>query len=616
MSAQNKDNDLINPLKVGDVDFLVTSAIERCPSTMMARELAMNAIEAAKKDISGKGEVRIIAKNMAQFPGVPKLAIWNNGPGMTDTDLLHIGNIAASLKPLGLDKNFGMGAKVASLNVNHFGLRYRSCCNGIVHQIVLGKIGDVFGFLRQPLGDGTLETVLDVTDMVKNEGEYPLTSDWTEVTLLGNRADQNTVIDPYGNGKAPRQWLIDALYHRFYRIPSNVTIMFEYGTHARDNNRTLFTIDERISSNKYGQFETVTTPEGLKIHYVYDPPLADASGKNKSYSGYFVSTPAHVAIVYRDEMYDVNRSTTWSSMAPEFGVSFGSRHVVIHVELPDDFGVMPEGYRRFLQLDGGDQHQIEVREFAGIVRENMPEWLAEIIRGYGPKPSTSANAIERELQDLLNRLSVGSAGLRVQTEGDCDATEGNGRGEAPAKKRNNSSNPDPKPGNDMAPTRYQEVVGGAKRAAHAQTRETAPKIHWLDADEQIEERDLVNRATRYVQASNELFINCQYQVVEQITDFLHSQFAGVVATLGDKVRVEARAIAINVVTTRSGRAVVFAKAKMNAHAWSSDNVDQACTPECLSIVCDDWNDVAGDAVSELRMVLGLSARQARSARAA
>lgn len=613
----NIDEDLISPLRVADTDFLVTSAIERCPSTMMARELIMNAIEAARQDVSGKGEIRIIPKKMPQFPEAVKLAIWNNGPGMTDTDLLHIGNIAASLKPLGLDKNFGMGAKVASLNVNQFGLRYRSCRNSIVHQIVLGKLGGKFGFLRQPLEGGTLETVIDVSEIVKSEGDYSLDHDWTEVTLLGNSDNQDTVTDPYGDGKTPRQWLVDALYHRFYRIPNNVSIMFEYGTHARDNNRTLFTIDHRINAEKYGRSETITTVDGLKIRYVYDPPLSDESGKNKSYSGYFVSTPAHVGLVFKDEMYDVRRANSWATIAPEFGVSFGSKHVIIHVELPDDFGVVPEGYRRFLQLDGGDQHQIEVREFATLVRENMPPWLTDIIRSYGPKPSSMANIIERELQDLLNSLSISSTSLREVSDGDKEVDVGGGRGEGPKREpRHGDSNPDPKPGKDTKPTRYQEVVGGAKKASYTQNRETAPKIHWLNDEEQIEERAIINRSARYVQESNELFINCRYPVIEQISEHLHRHYAGAVVTLGDKVRETARAIAINIVTTKAGRAVVYAKAKLNVHAWTPEDVDHACNPECLSIVCDDWNDVAAEAVHEMKRSLGLSARQAREARAA
>ena len=37
----------VTPLRVADEDFLVASMIERCPKTMMIRELVMNAIEAA-----------------------------------------------------------------------------------------------------------------------------------------------------------------------------------------------------------------------------------------------------------------------------------------------------------------------------------------------------------------------------------------------------------------------------------------------------------------------------------------------------------------------------------------------------------------------------------------
>ena len=37
----------ITKLRVGDEDFLVASMIERCPKSMMLRELVKNALEAA-----------------------------------------------------------------------------------------------------------------------------------------------------------------------------------------------------------------------------------------------------------------------------------------------------------------------------------------------------------------------------------------------------------------------------------------------------------------------------------------------------------------------------------------------------------------------------------------
>jgi hypothetical protein len=320
-------------------------------------------------------------------------------------------------------------------------------------------------------------------------------------------------------------------------------------------------------------------------------------------------------------MYDVRKSNAWSSIAPEFGVSFGSRHVVIHVQLPDDFGVIPDAYRTRLQLDGGDQHQIEIREFADLVRENMPDWLAEIIRGYGPQPSASATDIERELQSLLNALSVGSTGLRVKTDSEKEVEEGTGRGEAEIAPhrtgpRNDTTSPGGRGGDAPAPSRYHEVVGGAKRAAHAHMRETAPKIHWLDDEETIVERNVDGKAGCFVQTSNELFINCRYAAVELITAHLSKMFAGLVATLGDRVPETAREIAISIVTTRVGRAVIYAKAHLNSHRWTAEDVERACQPECLSVVCDDWIDAMSAADHQMKKRLGLSAKQARDARAA
>jgi len=102
----------VTPLDVADEKFLVASLIERCPKTMMIRELMMNALEAARHAPEGQRLVEITAQ---PIDGVNKLAIWNTGPGMDAAELLRICNIASSIgKEKGLTGNFGMGAKVAS----------------------------------------------------------------------------------------------------------------------------------------------------------------------------------------------------------------------------------------------------------------------------------------------------------------------------------------------------------------------------------------------------------------------------------------------------------------------------------------------------------------------
>jgi hypothetical protein len=369
--------DEVAELRVDDQSFLVKSMIERCPKTMMIRELFKNAIEAAEQAPIGKGRVEFSVTH--EF-GSPKLAIWNNGAGMDDEELARMTNLAASIgKQKGLDLNFGMGAKVASLPSNRHGLVYRSCKGGIVHETILCERDGVYGRLRfrdesgEELGD-----VVDVTEAIRVSGDHDLDEDWTEVILLGNRPDQNTALDPYdGNPSVKKFWLANALYHRFYRVPP-VKVVLGEGTHARDNNRNFETIPARIEKGVFTQWETVALKNGLKIHYIYDAAFNDTS-HNASISGAIASALSTCAIVYRNEMYSVATGRQWTIEAPSFGISFGAKHVSVHIELPDDARVRPEAYRQFLRYIDGEQEQVDASHFAVEVLENRPEWLVELI---------------------------------------------------------------------------------------------------------------------------------------------------------------------------------------------------------------------------------------------
>ena len=101
----------VSALRVADEAFLVASTIERCPKTMMLRELVVNAIEAAGK---ADGE-RLVELTTRRIDGIAKLCIINTGPGLSAEELYRICDLASSLgKTTSLDGNFGMGAKVAS----------------------------------------------------------------------------------------------------------------------------------------------------------------------------------------------------------------------------------------------------------------------------------------------------------------------------------------------------------------------------------------------------------------------------------------------------------------------------------------------------------------------
>lgn len=128
-------SDEISPIQINDRAFLIASTIERCPKTMMLRELMMNALDAAS---FAPASQRYVIFRVKPFDGVPKLAIWNTGPGMDADELYQMCDLAASIrKDLGLAGNFGMGAKVTSLPSNRLGLRCRSCKEQCVHEVIL-----------------------------------------------------------------------------------------------------------------------------------------------------------------------------------------------------------------------------------------------------------------------------------------------------------------------------------------------------------------------------------------------------------------------------------------------------------------------------------------------
>jgi hypothetical protein len=95
----------VTALEVADEDFLVASLIERCPKTMMLRELMMNALEAAQHAPDGRRLVEISAQNI---DAADKLTIWNTGPGMDAPELLKVSNIASSLGKAREDIHFGL----------------------------------------------------------------------------------------------------------------------------------------------------------------------------------------------------------------------------------------------------------------------------------------------------------------------------------------------------------------------------------------------------------------------------------------------------------------------------------------------------------------------------
>lgn len=465
---------------------------------------------------------------------------------------------------------------------------------------ILCQRDNIYGRLRRMSDGGSLEEVFDVTAACLDEG-YDLSRDWTEVVLFGNRADQNTLRDPYEQNPAMNgQWLADYLYHRFYRLPAGLVVRFKPGAHKLDGTRTFRTIPDRAYS--LGKSESVTLVDGTKIHYFYDPPLANSS-HNKSVSGAITTDVSTCAIVYKNEFYDLLRGRQWTLDAPIYGVTFGAKHISIHIELIDDSSVRPEAYRQFLRYREGDQRQVLGQDFAHLVRENRPAWLIDLINSLAPTDSGNTNEIRDELQRLLNSLRVKTTSPRLNVSGDVTvefgAAGGGGSDLNQGDGRSDGKSPRVRLDDLLA------VPTGAKRARISLNAERAPEIIPLHDESAIEEKGLKGKAAKFYPEAGQLFVNMHYHSVAEMRTQLELEYAH--ATEPEAMRRMAKELSERTMIIRVGRAVVYALAKQLNQEWTTEDMARAQSPESLSIAADDFID----GLQNVRRRMGIALRAVR-----
>jgi hypothetical protein len=487
----------VTALRVANEAFLVSSTIERCPKTMMIRELVVNAIEAASR---AEGDKRVDIMSV-RIDGIPKLCLRNTGRGMSAVELDRICDLASSLyKENSLDANFGMGAKVASLPSNKHGLRYRSCKDGTVSEVIMGQRDGVYGRLRRQDAAGQSVELIDATETCRTEGSYDLETDWTEVVLFGNAANQNTVTDPYaGNPRMEADWLVKNLLLRFFRIPPGVAVHLSSDVLGGGKARLMQTLSDLGAAA--ARTETVRTPSGIALHYRYDPE-ADAA---PSAFGTITHPGGTGCIVYKDEIYDPRTGARWGLDAPTYGIPFGAKFCSVFVELPDDYLVRPEAYRQFLRFRGGDQRQVFLHDFGQLVTAYLPDWLRVFIRSHGPQQAKFVGDVEDELRDLVQELGIDPEFRPPAPPAKPPVAK------PPADEQPESKPPAPRPAGEETAEKQEPPKPKVPPTPPPRKFERPPEIIGLDSEELIEERGLKGRAAKFYQTSHQLSINLNYR---------------------------------------------------------------------------------------------------------
>lgn len=421
----------IEILQYRDQAFAVHHLIADCPQGTVIRELAKNAEENAVQ-MGPPGRIEWFTELVE---GVPKLGIYNEGPGMDGDELSRLMDLASTGKRLGVDNNYGQGGKISALKVSPHGVVYSSCKAGRVSQIILAAE-------ERPGADFPLY-VKKRQSVPSGKSLRPLDRDWTEVVLLGRNALHDTVAELIPETRA-KNWLLRQLNSRFYRFPAGIVIRAANLTISSEENRTAKGLEQLTTdhSEKSEEVATEHTRFGtVRLRYC---KLKGQYGENdagcnraKTMDAYGLGTRGdHICLVWKNECYDVHLG--WARISGAFGVTFGSSNIGIHILLPDNAPVKNNTYRDALLDRRGEHQPVRVEDFAELVRSNRPKWLIQYIEREARKNANQAGVMKR-LKAYLDELKAnGQQRSRVERGGEDE-------GEAPQRRKRGSGSSADKP---------------------------------------------------------------------------------------------------------------------------------------------------------------------------
>ena len=567
------------------------------------REFFKNADESAAHAPPGNRRIDIYP---VEINGVRKLAFWNTGIGMDDEELKQATDLSSSInKPMAIDRNFGIGAKVSGLTMSPEGIRYRSCKNGIVNEVTIGFDHDEGTYVRFPveLPDGTGATVYDVTEAAQKDGK-DISYDWTEVVLYGESEDHDTVAEPLGKGKkAERSYIATQIFRRFAVFDSGADVRIDVamtkggGKDESGKTRQLRPLEDIL--DKLPNHERVPCPDKeVHVHYVHDPKKEGYSHTLSALANPATASTTFCAVVHKGERYDFKNKKAWSTAAPNFGIPFGSKVLTIEIEILDDMA-LPDQYRNGLVWPD-DRSDLLAEEFAYYVRELMPDWVKDVIREQSPHSDENLDDLQADLQKLLDEFRVPTVTLSPSRRSSATPTESNDEGSdtsGPTDSETDFSGEDDErdaKGGEAEKSRNQrakhkkvrKAPDGSKASRSALALERVPEIKILNDQEEIAEKNLKDRAGRYYKDAQTLFVNGLYSAVDRMAADLEPELRG----LGEPEVVRAAILKASqrFMAFRVGKATCYAISKRLSDDWSSDDLDRATSPESLTMAADDY----------------------------
>jgi hypothetical protein len=601
-SRTHRAGDEYLPMTGGNLGFVVEKLGQDCPPLQYIRELTQNAIEAIR-DTGEAGEV-IWDVDWIQFDlkGIRKLCVIDTGKGMTGAEMKkYINQLSASSSEQSFVGNFGMGAKIAAASRNPAGVVYLSWKDGEGSMIQFQRFDrdKDYGLKLWETSGGGLGDYLAIADEVKPD---LIKRHGTKVVLHGGSEMADTM-EPPKEARAPTRWIAYYLNTRYFRFPEGVAVKAREGwKHPRTDSgrnklRTVTGQGPFLDSRAVAR--DVVQLTGAKAHWWI---LSEGSGKDDSS---WLEETGHVAALYQNELYEMtvlNRGGR--SKLQNFGVTHGSKQVVIYIEPTNELGPLSANTTRTALLINNEP--LPWADWADEFRQLMPEALSTFVNSKAPASDPDqAKSIRDRLKSIMSLFKVSRYKPSVtgaeNLDMDNDVSGGAPRERStPPNKRSHSGTsggPGGTGGNVYALFTKPEGPAGSSVAA-----DIIPDPTWVSARNGTrEDGEMDDRAASYVRHQNMVKINEDFRVFTDLVALFEKEYQGVPGS-SDVIRDVAKQwYAQAIVET-----IIGVQGLVNSKAWKPDHIDSALSDEALTVAVMQRYHVFNAMKRELGSKLGSS----------
>ena len=560
---------------------LVKRIFEGASPFAFVREFIQNSIDAGATRIEIGPDFTAVktATEMGLSPAY-KLMFSDNGEGIQRNKMKKLLNkLSSSGRNMDADGNFGIGAKVAALPWNPYGIVFMSWAEDSEGMVRLFRRHDGnYGLFRYNEGDDEGDNFTDLTlppDDYRENWQKPT---GTSVVLLGNSAEEDTIFGPKSD-EAGLWGIYRVVEDRYFSFPENTKVsVCVFKTQQRDKwpkNRKQADYHQahggRWYLDKYSKDSGTIKAPGAKIHWWWHPDTKAVGTQN------YTSPLGYVGALYNHELYDVVRKANMSgkkkamyphalvAMYAKFGLFLEEvwNNVTIVVE-PDRYneatktGVAPDLSRGRLRMPNGEALPWDA--WGKAFCEHMPKVIADAIEAASPDDEFDQKDFNKKFKEYFDLMELTSEKERRRA-----ADDGVPRRRAAKKRKGAGASPKGGDDGDFKPTRY-----------------NIPAIQWVRPKDTASNTDadlFQGKAVHYEPSANALLFNEEFPLWQKMIERWTSQYQVKSGSVAKRVKEGVRYVYQAAVVTR----IVHLR-KFRGHPnWSAADIERAMSNESLTV---------------------------------